>query len=63
LQQQGFTLFDTQFITGIWRPLGVSKSARSLRDPLAQCLNESCRFWSHSTIDLDQLAQSITHTS
>ena len=64
LQQQGFTLFDTQFITPHLASLGGIEIPRaSYEDRLANALTQVADFGPAGTIDLDQLAQSITHTS
>ncbi len=64
LQQQGFTLFDTQFITPHLASLGGIEIPRAAyEDRLANALTKVADFGPAGTIDLDQLAQSITHTS
>lgn len=64
LQQQGFTLFDTQFITPHLASLGGIEIPRAAyEDRLANALTKIADFGPAGTIDLDQLAQSITHTS
>ncbi len=64
LQQQGFTLFDTQFITPHLASLGGIEIPRAAyEDRLANALTKVADFGPTGTIDLDQLAQSITHTS
>lgn len=64
LQQQGFTLFDTQFITPHLASLGGIEIPRAAyEDRLANALTQVADFGPAGTIDLDQLAQSITHTS
>ncbi|MBU1836086.1 MAG: leucyl/phenylalanyl-tRNA--protein transferase [Alphaproteobacteria bacterium] len=64
LQQQGFTLFDTQFITPHLASLGGIEIPRAaFEDRLANALTKVADFGPTGTIDLDQLAQSITHTS
>ncbi|WP_372805254.1 leucyl/phenylalanyl-tRNA--protein transferase [Loktanella salsilacus] len=64
LQQQGFTLFDTQFITPHLASLGGIEIPRAAyEDRLANALTQVADFGPTGTIDLDQLAQSITHTS
>ncbi len=64
LQQQGFTLFDTQFITPHLASLGGIEIPRaSYEDRLANALTQVADFGPAGTIDMDQLAQSITQTS
>ncbi|MFQ3252938.1 MAG: leucyl/phenylalanyl-tRNA--protein transferase [Loktanella salsilacus] len=64
LQQQGFTLFDTQFITPHLASLGGIEIPRAAyEDRLANALTQVADFGPAGTIDLAQLAQSITHTS
>jgi leucyl/phenylalanyl-tRNA--protein transferase len=64
LQQQGFTLFDTQFITPHLASLGGIEIPRAAyEDRLANALTKVADFGPTGTIDLAQLAQSITHTS
>ena len=64
LQRQGFTLFDTQFITPHLASLGGIEIPRAAyEDRLANALTKVADFGPAGTIDLDQLAQSITHTS
>ncbi|MBU0778666.1 MAG: leucyl/phenylalanyl-tRNA--protein transferase [Alphaproteobacteria bacterium] len=64
LQQQGFTLFDTQFITPHLASLGGIEIPRAaFEDRLANALTKVADFGPAGTIDLAQLAQSITHTS
>lgn len=64
LQQQGFTLFDTQFITPHLASLGGIEIPRAAyKDRLANALTQVADFGPAGTIDLAQLAQSITHTS
>ncbi len=64
LNRQGFTLFDTQFITPHLASLGGIEIARAeYEDRLAKALTRTADFGSPGTIDLDQLAQSITQTS
>lgn len=64
LQQQGFTLFDTQFITPHLASLGGIEIPRAAyEDRLANALTKVADFGPTGTINLDQLAQSITHTS
>lgn len=64
LQQQGFTLFDTQFITPHLASLGGIEIPRAAyEDRLANALTKVADFGPAGTIGLDQLAQSITHTS
>jgi leucyl/phenylalanyl-tRNA--protein transferase len=64
LQRQGFTLFDTQFITPHLASLGGIEIPRAAyEDRLANALTKVADFGPAGTIDLAQLAQSITHTS
>ncbi len=64
LQQQGFTLFDTQFITPHLASLGGIEIPRAAyEDRLANALTQVADFGPAGTIELAQLAQSITHTS
>ncbi len=64
LNRQGFTLFDTQFITPHLASLGGIEIPRAeYEDHLAKALTRTADFGSPGTIDLDQLAQSITQTS
>ncbi len=64
LQKQGFTLFDTQFITPHLASLGGIEIPRAAyEDRLANALTQVADFGPAGTIDLAQLAQSITHTS
>jgi leucyl/phenylalanyl-tRNA--protein transferase len=64
LRKQGFALFDTQFITPHLASLGGVEIPRAVyEDRLADALKEVADFGPTGPIDLDQMVQSMTHTS
>jgi leucyl/phenylalanyl-tRNA--protein transferase len=64
LRKQGFALFDTQFITPHLASLGGVEIPRAAyEDRLADASKEVADFGPTGPIDLDQMVQSMTHTS